>query len=96
MTLTLLFYTLSERFNDDERLIAFFIDEANADKIYRHLLKGHFDRYAIMLQDKLNQFDGDLSEWIADTSSLNSLNKKAYAVSKPCLVIIVFPPINSV
>lgn len=67
MTLTLLFYTLSERFNDDERLIAFFIDEANADKIYKHLLKGYFDRYAIMLQDKLNKFDGDLNEWIADT-----------------------------
>lgn len=67
MTLTLLFYTLSERFNDDERLIAFFIDEANADKIYKHLLKGYFDRYAIMLQDKLNAFDGDLNEWIADT-----------------------------
>ena len=66
-SLTLLFYTLSERFNDDERLISFFIDEANADKIYRHLLKGHFDRYAIMLQDKLNEFDGDLNEWIADT-----------------------------
>lgn len=66
-SLTLLFYTLSERFNDDERLIAFFIDEANADKIYRHLLKGHFDRYAKMLEDKLNAFDGDLGEWIADT-----------------------------
>ena len=67
MTLTLLFYTLSERFNDDLRIIAFFIDEANADKIYKHLLKGHFDRYAIMLQDKLNAFEGDLNEWIADT-----------------------------
>ena len=67
MTLTLLFYILSERFNDDERLIAYFLDEDNADKIYRHLLKGHFDRYAIILQDKLNAFDGDLSEWLADT-----------------------------
>ena len=67
MTLTLLFYTLSEHFNDDLRIIAFFIDEANADKIYKHLLKGHFDRYAKMLEDKLNAFDGDLSEWIADT-----------------------------
>lgn len=67
MTLTLLFYTLSERFNDDLRIIAFFIDEANADKIYKHLLKGHFDRYAIMLQDKINDFEGDLNEWIADT-----------------------------
>lgn len=66
-SLTLLFYILSERFNDDERLIAFFIDEENADKIYKHLLKGYFDRYAIMLQDKLNEFDGDLNEWIADT-----------------------------
>ena len=67
MTLTLLFYTLSERFNDDLRLISFFIDEANADKIYKHLLKGYFDRYAIMLQDKLNQIDGDLSDWIDET-----------------------------
>lgn len=66
-SLTLLYYQLCEQFNDDERLIAFFIDEANADKIYKHLLKGHFDRYAIMLQDKLNEFDGDLNEWIADT-----------------------------
>lgn len=64
---TLLFYTLSERFNDDLRLISFFIDEANADKIYKHLLKGYFDRYAIMLQDKLNAFDGDLSVWIDET-----------------------------
>ena len=66
MTLTLLFYTLSERFNDDERLIAYFIDEENAQKIYKHLLKGHFDLYAIMLEDKLNTFDGDLTEWIED------------------------------
>lgn len=66
MTLTLLFYMLSERFDDDERLIAYFIDEDNAQKIYKHLLKGHFDRYAIMLEDKLNNFDGDLAEWIAD------------------------------
>ena len=66
-SLTLLFYTLSERFNDDERLISFFIDEANADKIYKDLLRGKFDKYAILLQDKLNQFDGDLNEWIADT-----------------------------
>ena len=66
MTLTLLFYKLSERFNDDERLIAYFIDEENAQKIYKHLLKGRFERYAIMLQDKLNNFDGDLEEWIED------------------------------
>ncbi|NBL01190.1 MAG: hypothetical protein EOM50_25020 [Erysipelotrichia bacterium] len=66
MTTTLLFYKLSERFNDDERLIAYFIDEENAQKIYKHLLKGHFDRYAIMLQDKLNNFDGNLEEWKAD------------------------------
>ena len=66
MTLTLLFYTLSERFDDDERLIAYFIDEENAKQIYKHLLRGHFDRYAIILQDKLNNFDGDLSEWIED------------------------------
>lgn len=66
MTPTLLFYKLSERFNDDERLIAYFIDEENAQKIYKHLLKGYFDRYAIILQDKLNNFDGNLEEWKAD------------------------------
>ncbi len=66
MTTTLLFYTLSERFNDDLRLIAHFLNEENAKQIYKHLLKGHFDRYAIILQDKLNNFDGDLEEWIAD------------------------------
>ena len=67
MTSTLLFYTLSERFNDDERLIAFFIDEANADKIYKELLRGKFDKYAKMLEDKLNAFDGDLAIWIDET-----------------------------
>ena len=67
MTLTLLFYTLSERFNDDLRIIAYFLDEANADKIYKDLLRGKFDKYAILLQDKLNQFDGDLSVWIDET-----------------------------
>ena len=66
MTTTLLFYTLSERFNDDLRLIAYFLNEENAKQIYKHLLRGHFDRYAIMLQDKLNTFDGDLEEWKAD------------------------------
>ena len=66
MTPTLLFYTLSERFNDDLRIISYFIDEENAQRIYKHLLKGHFDRYAIILQDKLNNFDGDLTEWIED------------------------------
>ena len=66
-SLTLLFYTLSERFNDDERLISFFIDEANAEKIYKDLLRGKFDKYAKMLEDKLNAFDGDLSVWIDET-----------------------------
>ena len=45
-SLTLLFYTLSERFNDDLRIIAYFLDEANADKIYKELLRGKFDKYA--------------------------------------------------
>ena len=66
MTTTLLFYTLSERFDDDERLIAYFINEENAKQIYKHLLRGHFDRYVVQLQDKLNNFDGDLEEWKAD------------------------------
>ena len=65
-SLTLLFYNLSVKFDDDLRIISYFIDEENAQRIYKHLLKGHFDRYAIILQDKLNNFDGDLSEWIAD------------------------------
>ena len=67
MTLTLLFYTLSERFNDDERLISFFIDEANAEKIYKDLLRGKFDKYAKMLEEKLSEFEGDLTVWIDDT-----------------------------
>ena len=66
MTPTLLFYNISQLFDDDLRLIAYFINEDEAPKIYKHLLKGHFDRYAIILQDKLNNFDGDLEEWKAD------------------------------
>ncbi len=66
MTLTLLFYTLSERFNDDLRIISYFLNEENAKQIYKHLLKGHFERYVVELQEKLDKFDGDLSEWIAD------------------------------
>lgn len=65
-SLTLLFYNLSVKFEDDLRLIAYFLNEENAQKIYKHLLKGHFDRYAIILQDKLNTFDGDLAEWKKD------------------------------
>ena len=67
MTNTLLFYKLSERLNDDLRLCAYMIDEANAHSVYKHLLKGHFDRYAIIFQEKLNSIDIDLSEWIQDT-----------------------------
>lgn len=66
MNLTLLFYTLSERFNDDLRIISYFLNEENAKQIYKHLLRGHFDRYVVQLQDKLNNFDGDLEEWKAD------------------------------
>ena len=66
-SLTLLYYQLCEQFNDDERLVAFFISEENAEKIYKDLLRGKFDKYAILLQDKLNQFDGDLSVWIDET-----------------------------
>ena len=67
MTTTLLFYTLSERLNDDLRLCAYMIDEANAHSVYKHLLKGHFDRYAIIFQEKLNSLDIDLETWIKDT-----------------------------
>lgn len=66
MTNLLLFYNMCQLFDDDLRLIAYFIDEENAKQIYKHLLRGHFDRYAIILQDKLNTFDGDLEEWIED------------------------------
>ena len=57
---------MAQLFDDDLRIIAYFINENEAPKIYKHLLKGHFDRYAIILQDKLNNFDGDLVEWIED------------------------------
>lgn len=57
---------MCQLFDDDLRLIAYFIDEENAKQIYKHLLRGHFDRYAIILQDKLNNFDGNLEEWILD------------------------------
>lgn len=67
MTTTLLFYTLSENFNDDMRLVAWFIDDTNADKIYKELLRGKFDKYAIILQNKLNKFNGNIEEWKADT-----------------------------
>ena len=43
------------------------IDEANAHSVYKHLLKGHFDLYAIIFQEKLNSLDIDLEEWIQDT-----------------------------
>ena len=66
MTTTLLFYNMAQLFDDDLRIIAYFINEDEAPKIYKHLLRGHFDRYAIMLQDKLNNFDGNLEEWKAD------------------------------
>ena len=57
---------MAQLFEDDLRLIAYFICEENAQKIYKHLLKGHFDRYVVQLQNKLNNFDGDLEEWKAD------------------------------
>lgn len=57
---------MAQLFDDDLRIIAYFICEENAKQIYKHLLRGHFDRYAIILEDKLNNFDGDLAEWIAD------------------------------
>ena len=66
MTPTLLFYNMAQLFDDDLRIIAYFINEDEATKIYKRLLKGHFDCYVVQLQDKLNSFDGDLSEWIED------------------------------
>lgn len=57
---------MCQLFEDDLRLVAYFIDEDNAKRVYRHLLKGHFERYVIELQEKLDNFDGDLEEWKAD------------------------------
>ncbi len=57
---------MAQLFDDDLRIIAYFINEDEAPKIYKHLLKGHFNCYVVQLQDKLNNFDGDLAEWIAD------------------------------
>lgn len=65
-SLTLLFYNMAQLFDDDLRIIAYFINEDEATKVYRHLLKGNFDRYVVQLQNKLNNFDGDLVEWIED------------------------------
>jgi hypothetical protein len=66
-SLTLLFYQLSEKFDDDLRIISYFIDEKEAKKIYKSLLRGNFDRYAIILKQKIDNFNGDLEEWKADT-----------------------------
>ena len=66
MTTTLLFYNMAQLFDDDLRIIAYFINDDEASKIYKRLLKGHFDCYVVQLQDKLNNFDGDLTEWIED------------------------------
>lgn len=57
---------MAQLFDDDLRLIAYFICEENAKVIYKHLLRGKFEDYAIILQNKLNNFDGDLAEWIED------------------------------
>ena len=65
-SLTLLFYNMAQLFDDDLRIIAYFINEDEAPMIYKRLLKGHFDCYVVQLQNKLNTFDGDLTEWIAD------------------------------
>ena len=66
MTNLLLFYNICQLFEDDLRLIAYFIDEENAKKTYKHLLKGHFERYVVELQEKLDKFDGNLEEWKKD------------------------------
>ena len=57
---------MAQLFDDDLRIIAYFINEEEATRIYKRLLKGHFDCYVLQLQDKLNTFDGDLEEWKAD------------------------------
>lgn len=71
MTPTLRFYELSLLFNDDERLIAYIIAEHSdlqADKVYKHLLKGHFERYVPLLEDILDKITiHDLKEWKLDT-----------------------------
>ena len=65
-SLTMLFYNLSEKFGDDLRLISYFISEDNPKAVYKKLLKGNFDQYAIIFKDKLDNFKGDLDEWKAD------------------------------
>ena len=57
---------MAQLFDDDLRIIEYFINENEAPKIYIRLLKGNFDCYVVQLQDKLNNFDGDLEEWKAD------------------------------
>ena len=57
---------MAQLFDDDLRIIAYFINEENAKITYKHLLKGHFERYVVELQEKLDKFDGDLTEWIED------------------------------
>ena len=57
---------MAQLFDDDLRIIAYFINEENAKITYKHLLKGHFERYVVELQEKLNNFDGNLEEWKAD------------------------------
>lgn len=65
MTSTLLFYKISQRFGDDQRLIAQFIFEAlQPEKIYKDLLNGHFDKYAILLNEiTKNKSDECLDKW---------------------------------
>ena len=57
---------MAQLFDDDLRLIAYFINEENAKITYKHLLKGHFERYVVELQEKLDNFNGNLEEWKAD------------------------------
>ena len=57
---------MAQLFDDDLRIIAYFINEDEAPKIYKRLLKGNFDCYVVQLQNKINSFDGDLEEWKAD------------------------------
>lgn len=72
MTKTLLFYTISERFGDDERLIANFIYEKKKISlpynIYNDLLHGRFDKYAIILKEITDDIsDDELAKWCKKT-----------------------------
>lgn len=80
MTLTLRFYELSGLYDDDMRLISYAIAEHSglkAECVYKHLLKGHYERYVIMLEEITSNITmKDLIEWKLDTLLSLDLSRK--------------------